>query len=436
MRFSIRDLLWATVVVAMGLGWSFGPRVASAQVSKEAIAPTYRFDHKDLAAPDDVGALAAERFVVDPTGKFIGCIFLRRPITAASHTPVLCVWDITGKHRVYTSRQKGDRTTLWPYDADFDRNGRLLGIAGMREVGLWDLQAGKYRWRRQLPVNRVRAVRFNPAGDGLVVSADPQEVEKPGESRWRATIFRLDADKGHSLARGFEPRGDVDRLWFSANGSSVVTISKNNTLRVLDGRKLTEKSVVKGREDIDIGAVTIDSAVRLPDGRTYVSAGTVDRPGTHHGFISVRDTDNGKEIFQKDVPLLRPMVAKSNDGRMVAVCGHFSPEPQKSTTRWEILLIETSNWKEKARIVAAKGLESVVFSPDGKVVLGGSFNGNIEMWAVASGRRLGSIATGGPSEVSAIRFTSDGDVLFACAAGSGIIKGWKWTDVTRGVKLE
>ena len=47
MRFSIRDLLWATVVVAMGLGWWVSYRAMDAK-RLEAVADAHRL-HRALA---------------------------------------------------------------------------------------------------------------------------------------------------------------------------------------------------------------------------------------------------------------------------------------------------------------------------------------------------------------------------------------------------
>ena len=62
---------------------------------------------------------------------------------------------------------------------------------------------------------------------------------------------------------------------------------------------------------------------------------------------------------------------------------------------------------------ASKGVESVAFSPDGKILAAGDFDGRVYLWNVASGGPTATLADPGSKGVGSVAFSPDGNILAA-----------------------
>jgi eukaryotic-like serine/threonine-protein kinase len=108
-------------------------------------------------------------------------------------------------------------------------------------------------------------------------------------------------------------------------------------------------------------------------------------------------------------------VAFSPDGRWLASCGGAESE------QGEIFLWDVATGQEVRRFHGqGKKLELVVrvaFSPDGNTLASSDRDNTVQLWDVASGRRLATTASnGGTAEIQSLAFSPDGRFL-ASAAG-------------------
>jgi WD40 repeat protein len=103
----------------------------------------------------------------------------------------------------------------------------------------------------------------------------------------------------------------------------------------------------------------------------------------------------------------------------------FSPDGKllAATSDWKVLVFDVESRQERFDLTGHKGIVSqVAFSPDGRLMMTGSWDKTVKMWNAANGRELASFAWP-VGRVSGVVFAPDG--MRAAAAGDeGRIVVW------------
>lgn len=127
-------------------------------------------------------------------------------------------------------------------------------------------------------------------------------------------------------------------------------------------------------------------------------------------------------------------VAFSSDGRLIATVGGKENDSRVG----EAKLWDVKTQREKAILEASTDRAWCVgFSPDGKWLATGGFDGRARVWDVASGKLVTTLPEHA-SLVQVVRFTKDGKTLFT-ADGRGAITFWNtsnWGQKRGQMKLE
>ena len=378
------------------------------------------------------------------------------------------LWDVVSGTEIKSLEGTGRTATL-----DVSNDGRWIATAGqLNEAQVWDIESGELVAELQGHEDPVSVVRFSPSGELLAT----------GDERGRCRIWRSQGDEwvggpwlvGHSRS--------ISALAFTQQGRRLVSASGDNTCGqwdVASGEELSELVLrhpgwVIGMDVTDGGELALtscdDGNLRLwsledaqllqtiepkesvlftsidisPDGRLAVAACAA------NGTVQMWRLDTGEEITSGDQRqawlnlggrsgiLWAARFAPQGD-RLLTIGGNdarlWDLETRASVTRFtphgtvasadispDGRLLVTGSWDRSAKIwdiAAGKAIRkldgvhhgyvnSVEFSPDGALILTGSDDGTAQLWDVATGKPGQPVFRGHESRVRQARFSSDG----------------------------
>ncbi len=292
---------------------------------------------------------------------------------------ILDVWDIRAGKRLQRLRPR-QRDQFG--DAMFSPDGKMLAAENLRKViYLWDIASGRLReLQGQVFVFSPDSKRLASADKSRIVCWDTSTRE----AIWQKEIALFD-DGWISLA--FSPDGrtliaaphhdnDTWHVWDAATGQAV------------EGLKLPRKSLV-------------DDLAVAPDGRTLV-------------FVAFRDVGTlrvDRRIRLWDLRAGKLLHTLSAEG----VIGPFFPDGKSFVSndgvlqRWELatgrpLFTESYKFGHQDRVI------QMVYSPDGRRLASGDFDGTIRLWDVAQAKTL-HILRGHRRYYFSMAFTPDGKFL-------------------------
>jgi RNA polymerase sigma factor (sigma-70 family) len=331
----------------------------------------------------------------------------------------------------------------------FSPDGKVLATCSSAALSLWDVATGQRLPVSAEPASFAGRIRFSPDGRRLIAftgasmawdAATGREVRRFADVPYFGNLFPvLSPDESliavtdldwtirlHDTATGKQVRalkGHEDHVWwmsiqFSRDGRRLVSSSRDKTIRVWD--------VTSGRELLKIpigGSMQWPLAISPDDRWLACFAQTDDTAGNRK--ILIWDLATGREA-QRPVTRLgyNGSLAFSPDSRLVAATTGHSSEGE-DTLRLQVWEVATG--KEFAGFVNAKGkgLGPAVFSPDGRMLATGGWDGTILLWELATRRQRWQFKGHEDSlpRLDGVAFSPDGRAL-AAASGDAPVYLW------------
>jgi WD40 repeat protein len=279
------------------------------------------------------------------------------------------------------------RTGEYMSAAALSPDGKVIAVSGSRGISFLDTSTGQQLRRLEISVPAARKLGYSPDGKTLVVAAHAQILLLDG----------VTGAKKAQLSKGLVRHSGMTSLSFSADGRWLTggfdSFGQRTGPVVWDLRTQTESDPFAVLHNQQIGAVI------SPSGKVLASWGTSSgaRTAEENQTVQLWDVAAVKELRQIKVQTSQVTAAAfSPDGKTIAITGFAT-----------LFLFDAETGKERLTLAGRRGMNSVLYSPDGKQLATTTSDGAIQLWDAVAGTRLGACEIPG----GRVAFTAEGKAL-------------------------
>ncbi len=333
---------------------------------------------------------------------------------ASANVDTVKIWDVATEELRHTLGEGGNPTSALAFSPD----GKTLA-GGYAAIRLWDTEAGDELSKLDGHRRQVHIMTFSPDGrilasgdtGGTVIlwdldSPTPKPLKR--KSTLPSLLRSITGDKSSRTNNTRENRMliehtlSIEALDFTADSRRLLAGSEDGAAIMWDVETGTPLFTVTGHTG------SVKALAFLEDDKTLISASS-------DGTLRVWETDTGN---QQLIPIKhkRPIycMALSSDRKRVAIGGVGNDVHLWNT--------DTKNFVATFETGHKNYVDTLAFSPDGKILASGSRDRKIEFWDVPNRQRL-SIFDGYTDGIIRMTFSADGK-KFASNSRDGTAHLW------------
>jgi WD40 repeat protein len=284
-------------------------------------------------------------------------------------TGKISVWDWKSGRRVALNGGVGDGLGVFEFSRDgrFIAAGSVSGVVSVWKIGAASSDYTEFRGHD----GPIESIAFDASGKLLLTaSAD-------------GTTRIWDVSTGNTLAVLRGHTGPVSQASFSPDGSLIATASSDGTARVWEAGRSGEVQIKS------------QNVAYSPQGH-FIGTGVDDQLG-------VIDSSTGRTLWTHPCFSFPEPDAFSPDDKSVAlICGNSKP----TTAAFEVYVFDAYSGAVILEIESGEQYRHLVFSPNGKSLLGTDSDGRATLWDPQTGKTLREF--GGPTSRMRAVFSPDG----------------------------
>jgi WD40 repeat protein len=325
-----------------------------------------------------------------------------KTLASGSHDKTIKLWDVESGKELRTLTGHSD--LVGP--VSFSPSGKIIASGSSdKTIKLWDVTSGRELRTLIGHTSNILSISFTSDGKTLASGGGDKAVKL-----WDVTSGReLRTLIGHSDL--------VGSVSFSPSGRIIASGSSDKTIKLWDVESGKELRTLTGHSE------SIMSVLFSPSGRIIAS-------GSSDKTIKLWDVESGKELRTLDNSYAVASLSFSPNGKTLA-----SGDLNNLIKLWDVesgIKLWDMESGKKLRTFTGHIVHvwSLLFSPNGKILVSGGSDNTIKLWDVESGKELRTL-TGHSNWVMSLSFSSDGKTL-ASGSFDGQVKIW---DIPTGKEL-
>jgi WD40 repeat protein/serine/threonine protein kinase len=338
-------------------------------------------------------------------------------VVAACEDGTVKVWERETGRETFSFQAE---PLLYPWDAQFAPDARRLAWSCLDGfIKVWDTTTGQLEINHQCNTHQCRAVAFSPDGERIAVAG------------FDGTVRVLDGATGREMLTVFAHNSPVAGITFSPDGYRLASSSYDHTVRLWDATPLTSDPLAPHCVTLTGHTDKVSDVAFSPDGHWLASASwdhTIKlwelsdsgEPGVSTPTAIATAPGNGVITLRHTLRSHRGIVrgvAFSSDCRSLASGGW-----DNSIRLWDLQAPTGDTLSEKLSIPLTERVNTIAFSPDGKLLAVGQERG-IALLDPATGKSVHPFKKT-PAAVPGIVFHPDRPLLISTGASDPAVKVW------------